>query len=764
VSRTTAQILAMRAWVLEQLPRLVPGLPGDAVQSALEAAGTWHNRPLRELHGHLVAHPNALTEVLPAPPLALVRLAHVLHGAGYKVHLPACVNCGVVAANLLLGPRGRVCVRCMPRRKPGLCARCGQIGEITAHRAEGGICQRCYRTDPQALKVCGRCGHTRPPAGRLDDGTPICRSCWPRPMRACIHCGRLAESRGTKYGPACVACYQQHHQPRRICGVCGQERRIVRRARGDAPDLCYRCYRRPTLEVACSICRRERPCIRLGDGSMVCRACNPKPKHVCARCGRSQVIAAHWPVGPVCYACYELARHAPGRCHRCRRERTLTGRDEAGYDICGPCAGVPEDACSRCGSSERGLFVGGECDRCVLASRLDVVLGGTSGAVGPQLAPLRAALAAADQPRRIIQWLRDNHGARLLAQLADRGDPITHQVLDQLPQGHTERYLRVTLMNAEILPARHEDIERVSAWLEQLLADRPEHHARVVRPFTQWVLLRRARRRAEKGQATSNTAGRLRTRVYVVLEFLTWLDGHGLSLAGLRQDHVDAWLTSGGSRRYGVDLFLAWTAERGLTGRHTVPSRGDRTGTVAPALTEDERWRQLRRLLDQDDAPLDARVAGGLVLLYGLPASRLRLLTVEHIQDDRGDTYLNFGSQPLFIPPRLAALLNMLAAAPRRHSNVPVTRHRRWLFPGGVPGEPLSEPGFKLLLRRAGVSPRAARFAALIAFAAELPPPVLAELLGVTIQTAQKWAARTKPDWAAYLKSRMADAPRGERT
>ncbi len=108
------------------------------------------------------------------------------------------------------------------------------------------------------------------------------------------------------------------------------------------------------------------------------------------------------------------------------------------------------------------------------------------------------------------------------------------------------------------------------------------------------------------------------------------------------------------------------------------------------------------------------------------------------------------------IPPRLAVLLQMLAAAPRQRSKVSVARDRGWLFPGGVPGEPLPEPGFKLLLQRGGVSRRAARSTALIAFAAELPPLVLAELLGLSIQTARKWAARTQPDWASYLKERSA--------
>jgi hypothetical protein len=49
-----------------------------------------------------------------------------------------------------------------------------------------------------------------------------------------------------------------------------------------------------------------------------------------------------------------------------------------------------------------------------------------------------------------------------------------------------------------------------------------------------------------------------------------------------------------------------------------------------------------------------------------------------------------------------------------------------------------------------------ARAAALINLTAEIPPPVLADLLGLHITTAQRWADRTQADWTAYLHARAA--------
>jgi len=44
---------------------------------------------------------------------------------------------------------------------------------------------------------------------------------------------------------------------------------------------------------------------------------------------------------------------------------------------------------------------------------------------------------------------------------------------------------------------------------------------------------------------------------------------------------------------------------------------------------------------------------------------------------------------------------------------------------------------------------------ALAAWASDLPPAVLASLLGVHIQTAVNWASHTRRDWTTYLAERV---------
>lgn len=53
---------------------------------------------------------------------------------------------------------------------------------------------------------------------------------------------------------------------------------------------------------------------------------------------------------------------------------------------------------------------------------------------------------------------------------------------------------------------------------------------------------------------------------------------------------------------------------------------------------------------------------------------------------------------------------------------------------------------------RVGV--RTARKSALISLAADLPAPILADLLGLHINTDVRWVRKSKRDWATYIEAR----------
>ncbi|MFJ2793961.1 hypothetical protein ACIPDW_25250 [Streptomyces sp. NPDC087290] len=363
----------------------------------------------------------------------------------------------------------------------------------------------------------------------------------------------------------------------------------------------------------------------------------------------------------------------------------------------------------------------------------------------------------AGNPRGVLCWLRRSPNARLLGELAASGTPISHDLLDELPPSRYEHYVRQTLVHTGVLPERHEDLDRIPAWLDQLLADQPARHASLIRPFVHWYLLKRARRRAAHRGRPALAGTYVRTRTRLALELLTWLDERQLTLGDLTQDLLDQWLAAGTTRNYSVRYFLSWAAQRALLPKVTVPAIPRQE--PARILDEDERWHQLSRLLNDSALPLDVRAAGALVLLFGLPTSRIRHIRTEDLREHDGQMRLAIGSPPALIPPKLAVLLRQLtkepaARRPRINTDAPGPR---WLFPGLVPGRPAAPSWFSRKLLDHGIDARPARNAALIALLEDIPPPIVADLLGLHINTAERWSHIARRDWTDYLSARDQD-------
>jgi hypothetical protein len=315
-----------------------------------------------------------------------------------------------------------------------------------------------------------------------------------------------------------------------------------------------------------------------------------------------------------------------------------------------------------------------------------------------------------------------------------------------------------------VLPERHDDIDRVEIWLDTLLADRPAAHARIIRPFATWHLLRRARRDTARRPPTPATATWLRARILAALDLLDWIDRQHLTLANLTQADVDVWLADvTPNRRRTARYFLDWAASHRLTAAHDIamPPRPDPTNI----LDDDQRLRQLRRCLTDQQLPTKVRVAGALILLYGLAASRITRLASADLEVHDGHPVLVVGRKPLPLPPSLAGLVTHLAEKSRVQSsrNPGDGSAKHWLFPGLNAGQPITTRGMSNLLRRYGIQTLPARHAGLIALAGELPTSILADAVGIHINTAKRWAGYLRGDWSTYLAARAADSSREHR-
>lgn len=740
-----------RAGLLARLRDLIgPALTADAATALLQRARAWAPGSARTLEGYLSAHPDAFIAAPTDYPACLDALIRLLDAAGHGhlVTLPSCVTCGRDDRRLpLVTEKGRCCEPCYRRGARRPCDRCGHVGTMAARRPEGRICRRCYERDPTTHKTCAHCGRRRPARKRRDDGTYLCTTCG-RPREQCLRCGRVAPvATRTAHGPLCSRC---HDSPPRRCGVCGNTARIQARATADRPDTCTKCYRNIGQCVACG---RHRNGGRYRGREFYCMSCRPRTTCTCADCGNTAPVkTSAWPIGPVCTRCYNLRIRHPKPCTGCGEMRVLIGREATG-DVCGPCAGVDLDyLCPRCGKAGN-CHTAGSCASCVVGDRVHELLSGTDTYVTDQLQPLAHALAATDRPFQMLTWLTRSRSAALLARLARQHGEITHAMLDDLAADPGTRHVRAHLVAAGILPVRNEPLAGLRLWVETTLSGLPAHQTRLLRPFAQWHVLRDARRRADRGTYTEHGVSGDKADVGAAVLLLQWLDAQALTITDLTQAHIDTWLTENPAKQRAAGSFVRWLVARGITGPLEVPSkkRSDPTQFVDDA----ELRQQLHRCLNDHTLPVTLRVAGALIRLYAMPGARIVELTVDRYHRIGANAYLTIDRHPVLLPPKLAQLIEILAAQRPRSLIEQPTGPSRYLLPGRTPTRPRDALALSAMLRRHGLPTIAARNTAMIEAVTQLPPVVVSDLFGLNPHTANVWARYAQDSWAAYLAARQ---------
>ncbi|MFF4484557.1 hypothetical protein ACH4TQ_49255 [Streptomyces sp. NPDC021218] len=112
---------------------------------------------------------------------------------------------------------------------------------------------------------------------------------------------------------------------------------------------------------------------------------------------------------------------------------------------------------------------------------------------------------------------------------------------------------------------------------------------------------------------------------------------------------------------------------------------------------------------------------------------------------------------PTALPAPLAQLVLDLADRRHGHGTLGRTPDHPWLIPGLSAGEPISASHLTISLNKLGIRARPARNTTLIALTAELSPVVLARLLGLNINSAERWsveAAAARTTYATKLALR----------
>jgi hypothetical protein len=236
-----------------------------------------------------------------------------------------------------------------------------------------------------------------------------------------------------------------------------------------------------------------------------------------------------------------------------------------------------------------------------------------------------------------------------------------------------------------------------------------------------------------------------------------WADERNTSLAEFTQADVDEWLSAGGNRLQ-FRHFLRWARRRELVGELDLAHH--RSSDPQDFLTEDDDGRLLHRCLHDQDVPLDACVAGALVLVYGLHAARIVELATDDL--DLGiEPQLRLNGHGLVLPPALGALLAQHIATATTTSLVGRSGHTSELaVPGQQAGRPLAAASLVSKLVAHEIPTRISCNSALLSLASDLPAAVLSSLLGLSETAAVQWVHRTKRDWHTFVQARTQDQVR----
>jgi hypothetical protein len=151
-----------------------------------------------------------------------------------------------------------------------------------------------------------------------------------------------------------------------------------------------------------------------------------------------------------------------------------------------------------------------------------------------------------------------------------------------------------------------------------------------------------------------------------------------------------------------------------------VPAQARTTGAATDA---DTRWALVARLLHDDTLELTDRVAGAFLLCYGQQLSRIAVTTTEQVHRHDDVVSLRFGAHDLTVPEPLSVLLTDLIDVGRSHLGVGSPTTSPWLFPGHLPGRPITPARLSERIRTLGIRALPGRRATLLQLAAEVPLP-----------------------------------------
>lgn len=570
----------------------------------------------------------------------------------------------------------------------------------------------------------------------------------------CSSCG-LAKNlphRDGQGGKRCGSCNRRATTP--DCTSCGEVRKSGYRMI-DGEPYCAPCWRRdPRSWEICSLCANPGITVVRSASGPICKECYIYPCTACSQCGELRPVMTRKEGMPVCMRCYQSLRRYPRICSRCGEYRIAPYLREEG-PTCPSCAGQYDlGRCAGCGNDRRRLQ-GIYCAVCVAVRLLRPLISDDQGNLHPQLKALeRYLLRNPENADTVVSWVRRSPMARLVHDMATGHFPISLRAIAEHPATGATGYLAALLMESGVVPTENFDRIRLEVWEEEHFASLPNPINRsLLKQYAAWIVNPRFADVAHLSTKDESLRHRgSKAHLIAVAELLGTLDDLDLDLGTLPQRTFDDYVATRGRAGKQLTPFIRWAHTQGLT---RLRSEYQKSVVGTSGTSDDERWAWAKDLLTTEDIGLCVRVGGLLSLIYGTALTRVVSLRRDAVKLDGDSTYLSLGTEPIKLPEAFGSLVRRLLDAE------PALLHddNIWLFKGRRAGRHLTTATIRGPLARRGINLRAARNVALMNLARDLPPSVLAELLGISIYAAERWSTHSGHDWTDYPRVRISTEP-----
>ena len=340
------------------------------------------------------------------------------------------------------------------------------------------------------------------------------------------------------------------------------------------------------------------------------------------------------------------------------------------------------------------------------------------------------------------RWLRKSGSAApLLREIVTGRLPLEADAINsraQSPQGAV--FILSLLVRSGVLPEMDVPSMRFEQWLKSWLDGIGEPGDRLVlRQYCAWELLG-----ANKTSISSRAQyQKVRMALKHCERLLREIRLQEASLMTYPQRMLDVFLTSSSVQRDALAPFTRWLRRQGLSSLRVEFRPSVLEGREYAA---NHRVQMARQFIADTDMHSVTRVAG---LYYGFPLTRITSITQSQINADSRPVTLTVGTDPIDLPEPLAdAIVRQLGLARSRSGT--------WLFPGRIPGRPLTAGPLGIRLRKEGLMAVSARATALIELTRQLHPRVVSDLLGITPARAAAWSRLASGEWSDYPVLRSA--------